>query len=57
LHGVRDMLKNSKNLTHDMYEVKAAILMAERLYDFHKSFEEGEKRWKYNLLTEEWETY
>jgi len=55
--GVRDMLKNSKNMTHDMYEVKAAIEMAERLYEFHKSFDEGEKRWQYNLITEEWETY
>ncbi len=55
--GVRDMLKNAKNMTHEMYEVKAAIKMTERLYEFHKAFTEGEKRWVYNLVTEEWETY
>lgn len=55
--GVKEMLKHSRNLTHDMYEVQAAISMTERLYDFYKSFKEGERRWKYNLVKEEWEPY
>ena len=55
--GALEMNKNGKSLSHDMYEVKAAMSMAERLYDFHKSFNENEKRWMYNLVTEEWETY
>lgn len=55
--GVLEMIKKSKNMSHDMYEVKAAIEMTERLYNFHKSFKEDEKRWRYNLVSEEWETY
>jgi Fe-S-cluster containining protein len=55
--GVREMLKKSVNLSHDMYEVKAAISMTERLHKFYKSFINGEKRWRYNLLTEVWDPY
>lgn len=55
--GVLGRIRKGENLSHDMYEVEAAMSMAERLYEFHKTFDEGEKRWVYNLSSEEWETY
>lgn len=55
--GVLERIRTGNSLSHDMYEVGAAMRMAERLYEFHKSFGEEEKRWMYNLATEEWETY
>ncbi len=55
--GVLERIKKGNALNHEMYEVKAAMKMTERLYEFHKTFKENEKRWMYNLETEEWETY
>ena len=55
--GVREMIKNSVALTHEMNEVKVAIQLVERLYEFHKSLGEGYRRWRYNLVLEEWLTF
>ena len=51
-------VKNSKkSKNRDMEEVRAALEIAERLYKFHSSLEEGEGKFRYNLLTDMWETY
>ena len=55
--GVLHTLRKSKTMDWGQYEVKAAIEMVERLYEFHTSFQGQDFRWKYNMATEEWETY
>ena len=42
-------------MDYEQPEVKAALEMVERLYEFHKSFEENDRKWKYNLASESWE--
>ena len=57
-HGckaVLNLLKASKTTNRDRSEVKTAIVVAERLYTFHKTFGESEETWKYNLVSEAWE--
>jgi Fe-S-cluster containining protein len=53
--AVLNTLKKSKTMDTEQPEVKAAIDMTERLYEFHKSFSELDKKWKYNFTSEQWE--
>ena len=53
--AVLNTLRKSKTMDYKQPEVKAAIEMTERLYEFHKSFEEDDQKWKYNLVSEGWE--
>ncbi len=55
--GVLHTMRKSKTMDREQNEVKAAIEMVERLHEFHTSFQDEDFRWKYNLVTEEWETY
>lgn len=55
--GVLYTMRKSKTMDREQYEVRAAIEMVERLYEFHTSFQNQDLRWKYKLVTEEWETY
>ena len=51
-------VKNSKkSKNRDIEEVRAALEIAERLYKFYSSLEEGEGKFRYNLLTDMWEPY
>ncbi len=51
-----ETLKDSKiMIERRAEEVKAAIEIAERLYRFHISLKENEKKWRYNLAKEKWE--
>ena len=52
--AVLNTLKKHKAMNYEQPEVKAAISMAERLYEFHKNFTSGDKKWKYNLTSEQW---
>jgi Fe-S-cluster containining protein len=52
--AVLNALKKSKTMSSEQEEVKAAISMTERLYEFHKNFGENDQKWKYNLATERW---
>ena len=44
-------------MDREQYEVRAAIEIVERLHEFHTSIQDQDYRWKYNLVTEEWEIY
>lgn len=53
--AVLNILKNSNTINGDKPEIKAALEIAERLYDFHNSFEGNEIKWNYNLIIDSWE--
>ncbi len=53
--AVLNTLRKTKTMNFEQPEVKAAIEMVERLYEFHISFEENDQKWKYNLASERWE--
>lgn len=50
-------IKNSKSKNRDMEEIQAALEIAERLYNFHSSLDEGERKHRFNLLSGKWEPY
>jgi hypothetical protein len=52
--AVLNTLRKSKTMDSEQSEVKAAISMTERLYEFHTSFGPNDQKWKYNLSTEQW---
>lgn len=52
--AVLNALRKSKTMDSEQSEVKAAIFITERLYEFHKNFGENDQKWKYNLATEQW---
>ena len=53
--AVLNTLRKSKTMDFEQPEVKAAIEMAERLYEFHKNFTPDDKKWKYSLASDSWE--
>ncbi|MCW4049964.1 MAG: YkgJ family cysteine cluster protein [Candidatus Bathyarchaeota archaeon] len=55
--AVLNSIKGSKKFNREQEEVKAAFEMVRRLYEFHTSFQGEDTRWRYNLVSSEWETY
>lgn len=53
--AVLNHLRSSKTMSDDQEEVQVAIVIAERLMEFHRGFTDGEVEWRYNLLSEMWE--
>jgi Fe-S-cluster containining protein len=53
--AVMNTLRKSKTMGFEQPEVKAALEMVERIYEFHTSFEKDDQKWRYNLASERWE--
>jgi Fe-S-cluster containining protein len=54
--AVLDIIPRSKVMNNDLPEVKAAMEMGERLLEFYRDLGENELKWKYNLISEAWES-
>ncbi len=55
--GFLEIVKNSKVKNREMEEIQSTLEIAKRLYKFHSDLKDNEKKWRYNLLNEEWVPY
>jgi Fe-S-cluster containining protein len=53
--AVLNLLRTSKTMYGEQEEVQVAYTIAERLMFFNRGLENGESRWRYNLVSEAWE--